>query len=544
LSFVTYALLICFIILIHSRLCISEFQTIAVSPPVGSTGNIKVRSRHANQRILSADRNVLDITQREIVASVLVADSVTASSTTHHSKLSISSLVINIVADLCPHGMMPLAYGLSQGSSGPTGFIPAVLLIALFGSMSAYTMLSYAELSKATESRNIGELWGKLISEKTKWVIDLSIFALCFGCCVFYSAFMGDIFTSFSSAVGLGGLLTKRWFVLISMSTGILLPLCLLEDLSALQFSSIMGVVGIAYTVLFHLIRLIDGSYQPNSDMLYHVLDKMQPSFPSPKMKAWNMHSGSLVLINMFCVAFLSHYNSINYYEEFDNPNNGRYTTAVCLGFGLSMAVFTCMMFSGYFLFGSSCQPLLLNNFPTTADSLASIARLATGLAITFAYPLMFAGLKSSMVSLLEFAMSRGSSSSAKLEEIVAVHGEDGSVKLEEVVAVHGEDGGPTVAKSMKDASVVIVLSVITAIAVQCSEEDVSIVLGIVGSVLGCFVAYALPGVLKLALMRQRKRSNLPNNKYEVAYNHALVALGAIFGGLGVWITFSTDPHS
>ena len=96
----------------------------------------------------------------------------------------------------------------------------------------------------------------------------------------------------------------------------------------------------------------------------------------------------------------------------------------------------------------------------------------------------------------------------------------------------------------MKDASVVIVLSVITAIAVQCSEEDVSIVLGIVGSVLGCFVAYALPGVLRLALMRQRKRLNLPNNKYEVAYNHALVALGAIFGGLGVWITFSTDPHS
>lgn len=542
-SFVTYALLICLSVLLFSRSCISEFQTIAVSPIVGSTGNI--RSRHANHRILSADRNVLDRRQRKVETSILVADSLTASSTTHHSKLSIRGLVINIVADLCPHGMMPLAYGLSQGSSGPTGFIPAVLLIALFGSMSAYTMLSYAELSKATESRNIGELWGKLISEQTKWVIDLSIFALCFGCCVFYSAFMGDIFTSLSSAAGFGGLFAKRWFVLVSMSTGILLPLCLLEDLSALQFSSIMGVVGIAYTVLFHFIRFIDGSYQPNSDMLNHVLDKMRPNFPSPKIKAWSIHSGSLVLINMFCVAFLSHYNSINYYEEFDNPSNGRYTIAVCLGFGLSMAVFTCMMFSGYFLFGSSCQPLLLNNFPTTADSLASIARLATGLAITFAYPLMFAGLKTSMVSLLEFSMSRSSSSSNKPKEIVAAvdgDGEDKSMGI--VVAVDGEGGVPKVAKSVKDASVVIVLSAITAIAVQCSEEDVSIVLGIVGSVLGCFVAYALPGILKLALMRQRKRSNLPNNKYEVAYNHALVALGVIFGGLGVWITFNTDPHS
>ena len=35
-------------------------------------------------------------------------------------------------------------------------------------------------------------------------------------------------------------------------------------------------------------------------------------------------------------------------------------------------------------------------------------ARFATGLAITFAYPLMFAGLKSSMFSLIDASMSTG----------------------------------------------------------------------------------------------------------------------------------------
>ena len=45
---------------------------------------------------------------------------------THHG-MSMLTLIINIIADLSPHGMLPLAYGLAQG--GPTG------LILLFGNL-------------------------------------------------------------------------------------------------------------------------------------------------------------------------------------------------------------------------------------------------------------------------------------------------------------------------------------------------------------------------------------------------------------------------
>ena len=33
----------------------------------------------------------------------------------HSHKMSIKTLIINIVADLCPHGMLPLAFGFAQG---------------------------------------------------------------------------------------------------------------------------------------------------------------------------------------------------------------------------------------------------------------------------------------------------------------------------------------------------------------------------------------------------------------------------------------------
>lgn len=254
-------------------------------------------------------------------------------------KMSLTTLIINIVADLCPHGMLPLAYGIAQG--GPTGIIPAVALVAIFGSMSAYTMTIFARLADETKSNSIAELWEKLISAKTRWVADVAVFSLCFGCCVFYSAFVGDIFGALSAAAGITGTIGKRSTVLGAISAIFLLPLCLLEDISSLQFSSVLGVVGIMFTVLFHVIRVSDGSYIPKLGKFAQLLSaKMQPQWPSPKFTLWSVNKGTLVLVNMLCVAFLAHYNAINYYKELDGATEKKYKVAITAGFGTALTVF------------------------------------------------------------------------------------------------------------------------------------------------------------------------------------------------------------
>lgn len=254
-------------------------------------------------------------------------------------KMSLTTLIINIVADLCPHGMLPLAYGIAQG--GPTGIIPAIALVAIFGSMSAYTMTVFAKLAVETKSNSISELWSKLISDKSKWVADVAVFSLCFGCCVFYSAFIGDIFGALSQAAGVTGILGLRSTVLGAISTICLLPLCLLEDISSLAFSSILGVVGIMFTVLFHVVRVTDGSYAPSTGSFAKLLSaKMQPKWPSPKYRLLSVNKGTLVLVNMLCVAFLAHYNAINYYKELDNATEQKYKIAITAGFGTALTVF------------------------------------------------------------------------------------------------------------------------------------------------------------------------------------------------------------
>jgi amino acid permease len=303
----------------------------------GSAGYLQVR----DAAIYRAGRTGARATKSDPTRSVheIVANAKSTEVAHKGHKMSLTTLIINIVADLCPHGMLPLAYGIAQG--GPTGIIPAVSLVAIFGSMSAYTMTIFARLADETRSNSIAELWEKLISSKTRWLADVAVFSLCFGCCVFYSAFVGDIFGALTAAAGITGTIGKRTTVLGAISAIFLLPLCLLEDISSLQFSSVLGVVGIMFTVAFHVIRVSDGSYIPKLGKFSQLLSaKMQPQWPSPKFTLWSVNKGTLVLVNMLCVAFLAHYNAINYYKELDGATEKKYKVAITAGFGTALTVF------------------------------------------------------------------------------------------------------------------------------------------------------------------------------------------------------------
>jgi len=354
-------------------------------------------------------------------------------------------------------------------------------------------------MADQTSSDNFGELWAKIVSPSTKWIAEASIFFLCFGCCVFYSCFIGDIFGALFSAIGIKGWIGKRSVILAFMSSFVLLPLCLIEDLSALQFSSVLGVAGVLYTVAMHFIRYLDGSYKAGGAFVTESLAQISRT----SYTAWTLNKGTLVLVNMLCVGFLAHYNAISYFKELKYSTLPNYTKAVAAGFGVAGTVFLTMMFVGFELFGLSAQPLILNNFDKSKDSLASVARAATGMAIVFAYPLMFAGLKKAMASL-----------------------------------------APKTNKFKMEVAIATVLGLITTIAVNCGEEDVSVVLGIVGSILGCGVAYVIPGFLRLGLYRQQARAGLSKpSKFSVVINHLLILFGCLFAVLGVWITLATAGH-
>lgn len=256
----------------------------------------------------------------------------------HHDDshgMSVFTLAINIVADLCPHGMLPLAYGMA--SEGSTGIVPALSLLLIFGSLSCYTLFSIARACQSTGSYSFRGVWSKTLGKDTAWIIDVGITYLCFGCCIFYAAFIGDIFAALAAAVDAPALLQKRWVCLVGIHLFPLLPLCLMKDLSALQYSSFVGVAGIFYTTLVVVLRSLDGTYAPGGKFYSLIEPAYRPITPKVNglAKLFRLGPGAISLMNMACVAFTTHYNGINYYVELKNRSLPRFlqVTDTCFRF-------------------------------------------------------------------------------------------------------------------------------------------------------------------------------------------------------------------
>ena len=70
-----------------------------------------------------------------------------------------------------------------------------------------------------------------------------------------YACFLGDLCATLFS--------TTRTKAILGVTCAALLPLGLLRDLSALSFSSIVGIVAVLYLTGFSVLRALDGTCAP-----------------------------------------------------------------------------------------------------------------------------------------------------------------------------------------------------------------------------------------------------------------------------------------
>ena len=230
-----------------------------------------------------------------------------------------------------------------MAAAGGTGPVLATIVLLLFGVLSWYSLISFARAAELTlvvpsssshhsqsqsssttteavSGESLSAVWERIVpyGSTTKYIPDLGCVCLTIGCLLFYSAFIGDLFGSLISGITqIPTMYRKRWSILLLLHAVPILPLCLIKDLSALKYSSMTGLVGIVYTIVFVAVRLWDGSYAPGGK--YHALmpTKFQPAgqieFPSSSTKSilgfvndlplFHGSKGLLILMNMCCVA-------------------------------------------------------------------------------------------------------------------------------------------------------------------------------------------------------------------------------------------------
>ena len=212
---------------------------------------------------------------------------------------------------------------------------------------------------------------------------------------------LADTFKAIFATAGLG---LSRSNTLISITTLILLPLCLLKNLSSLAPFSLLGTFGMAYTAVamgfryytkvnsheklyylcqyFFILKFLKSYALPGGKFLADVPNALLPSFGTTG--AIGVFSPSaFILICMLSTAYMAHFNAPKFYIELENNTLQRYNKVVSTSFAVSIAIFVIMASLGFLTFGAGSSGLILNNYSNN-DVLMGISRIAVAVSLVF----------------------------------------------------------------------------------------------------------------------------------------------------------------
>ena len=85
--------------------------------------------------------------------------------------MSSRTLILNTLADLCPHGMLPLSYGVaSYNAGGPNGLITSAVTLCGFSSLGLYGLISIGRAAQERGRPGMGDslsgVWDDVMASK------------------------------------------------------------------------------------------------------------------------------------------------------------------------------------------------------------------------------------------------------------------------------------------------------------------------------------------------------------------------------------------
>ena len=384
-------------------------------------------------------------------------------------------------------GVLTLPSGIAEFGNAPSAAIPAVVLIGLIGCLSAYGFGLIGRACSLTGTTSYRGAWSASISEKSSWIPAWSVTLKTMFATLAYSMILRDTFTSLVLAAGYN---VSRVPVLLVVTCTILLPLCLLKNLSSLAPFSLLGSLGMIYTAIAMFMRYADKTYRVGGKFFTDLPATLQPSFGTVGASGV-LTASSSILLGMLSTAYMAHFNAPKFYAELKNNTIPRFMTVVGTSFSVSIAIFASMSALGFLTFGSNASGLILNNY-SPRDTIIGVSKIAVALSLVFSFPLAFVGFRDGLLDLLK-------------------------VKNKST--------------SVLNTATVGLLGFLTVLALII--EDVSFVLAFAGSTLGNGLIYIYPALMfRGAIKRLPKPTKL--QKFEVKAALTSAAVGVVMGVVGV----------
>eukprot|EP00536_Pseudo-nitzschia_multiseries_P009124 jgi/Psemu1/199944/e_gw1.248.48.1 len=398
---------------------------------------------------------------------------------------SVTQLIFNLVKGIVGAGVLSLPAGIAAFANAPGGVVPAISLITIIGSLSAYGFALIGRCCAYTDTKSYRDAWSATVSKSSSWLPASAVTFKTVAACLSYSMILGDTFVSLLSTIGIA---SSKVPVTLGLTGAFLLPLCLMKNLSSLAPFSLVGSLGMVYTALAMVVRYLGKAYTATGAFGTDNVPALRPTFGSVGAQGAFTPSAA-IFISMLSTAFMAHFNAPKFYNELKDKTLPKYYKVVSTSFAISITLFALVASVGFLTFGANSNGLILNNY-STRDSLMNLSRIAVAVSLVFSYPLAFVGARDGVSDLMKLK---------------------GTDKTQNTLTVA-------------------LLAAITGIALVL--PDVSFVMALAGATLGNGLIYIFPALMYRGAIK-KKANATKGEKREVKFALGTAVAGIIMGALG-----------
>eukprot|EP00656_Telonema_subtile_P010132 TRINITY_DN14839_c0_g1_i4.p1 TRINITY_DN14839_c0_g1~~TRINITY_DN14839_c0_g1_i4.p1 ORF type:complete len:332 (-),score=78.29 TRINITY_DN14839_c0_g1_i4:123-1118(-) len=218
-----------------------------------------------------------------------------------------------------------------------------------------------------------------------------------FGALVAYFVIIGDTLTKvFEQWGGEGTILTNRHFVILLCAVVIILPLCLLRDMSALSKTSAVSMSADVVIILIVVFKVMAGAESAEEEVSAECMG--HPKGVQEPMWSFS-HAAYMQAFGAMCFAYVCHHSSFLVYTSLANPTPKRWLMVTNISIGFAITASLTLSIAGYAAFGNDTKANVLSNFPTD-DAAINVCRLCLAITMFFTFPMEFFVVRHAFLSL------------------------------------------------------------------------------------------------------------------------------------------------
>lgn len=307
---------------------------------------------------------------------------------------TIPQLTMSLVKSIVGSGIFALPAGVSTLGDSPDVVLPALIIIAAIGGINAFFFSLIGRVCSWTGATSYRDAWERTMGPESSQSVAIVVTLKTALSCLAYSMILADSFQALGIAAGLVDI--TRAQALGGVTVLALLPLCMLQDLTALTPYSFLGLLGMGFATGAICIRSADGSYTDSGPFLNDIPTNLQPAFgdSGPDIQG-------VVLACTLATAFVAHYNAPRFHAELQDNTERRFNLVTLISYAIAAVLSMVVAVGGFSTFGSHSSGLILNNY-SPYDPLVTASRAAVALSIIFSFPLPFVGFRDGMLDALK----------------------------------------------------------------------------------------------------------------------------------------------